>query len=680
MSENYDLEQICSTFTSNHALKALKPSKLILSDSEPVLVSDWKSAAHIMLDCLNRINHPELTAFLNKGVIQSPERKIKAKFILNEDCNCSDDNGILKLNLRSDCSDLLAVHFLAQAAAACGLQCSDIKVECQTNDTSCISENLNNKQTDGATEADIQNIKEEKIEKQPYNDKSALFAAVPQRDNRPLVHDVKPVQTEPGDSAMDIQWTRQKKLRQYFSDQLVFKENQKDNLKDLRLEPFLLDYIKDEIYRKEGMLSDEMIRQYIEKNLPDRKAWESIMARMMNGAPIALIARIEVKSDARSNNHGFALPDYGLQSKESTIDDRLWASCYPILTNKDKPVLWGRLYLEYRQPSAANKKGKVVMRYFEPIEPCRVDLNEYKKASQHFLYEEWIDVLLEAFGYNASEYHDMDAKLAMLSRLLVFVENNVNLIELAEQGIGKTFVFKEVSKYGTYISSKVTRARLFYDFSRKKLGAIFGCDFIALDEIQDETANDVDEMRKVLKEYLEYGTFSTDGFRNSSNAGVVLLGNIPSDEMKDNCNLFQYISNLFQEAAIFDRFHGMIEGNKIPRMHDNLKVNGLALNQEYFTSILHLLRDDNSFTGIFDEYVEIPEKADTRHTTAIRRLFTAWVKLLFPYIRLVRVDLNLLRKVLDIAVNMRRAVWSQLVMMDAGFADKPVGEYRIKER
>ena len=192
------------------------------------------------------------------------------------------------------------------------------------------------------------------------------------------------------------------------------------------------------------------------------------------------------------------------------------------------------------------------------------------------------------------------------------------------------------------------------------------------------TANDVDEMRKVLKEYLEYGTFSTDGFRNSSNAGVVLLGNIPSDEMKDNCNLFQYISNLFQEAAIFDRFHGMIEGNKIPRMHDNLKVNGLALNQEYFTSILHLLRDDNSFTGIFDEYVEIPEKADTRHTTAIRRLFTAWVKLLFPYIRLVRVDLNLLRKVLDIAVNMRRAVWSQLVMMDAGFADKPVGEYRIK--
>ena len=666
MSEIYDLEQICSKFTSNYALKTLKPSKLIISNYDPVLVSDWKNAAHILLDYLNRINHSELTAFLNKGVIQSPERKIKAKFILDEECMNSNDNGFTDLNLRTDCSDLLAVHFLAQAAAACGLQCCDIKIEFQIGDTSCISQDLNN----------IQN--KEKNGKQEHSDISGSTEAVSQISNKKHTPDLKPVQTEPDHSAMNSTFSRQEKLRHFFNDQLVFKDNQNDNLKDLGLEPFLIDYIKDEIYRKEGMLSDDMIRQYIEKNLPDPKAWESIMARMMNGAPVALIARIEVKSDARSNNHGFALPDYGLQSKESTIDDRLWASCYPILTNKDKPVLWGRLYLEYRQPTAANKKGKVVMRYFEPIEPCRVDLNEYKKASQYFSYEEWIDVLLEAFGYNASEYHDIDVKLAMLSRLLVFVENNVNLIELAEQGTGKTFCFKEVSKYGTYISSKVTRARLFYDFSRKKLGAIFGCDFIALDEIQDETANDVDEMRKVLKEYLEYGTFSTDGFRNSSNAGVVLLGNIPSDEMNDNCNLFQYISNLFQESAIFDRFHGLIEGNKIPRMHDNLKVNGMALNQEYFTSILHLLRDDSSFTGIFDEYVEIPEKADTRHTLAIRRLFTAWVKLLFPYIRLVKADHRLLQKILDIAVNMRRSIWTQLVQMDSGFEDKPVGEYRIK--
>ena len=674
MSEIYDLEQICNKFTNNQALKGLKPRKLIISGNDPVLVGGWNNVADILLRYLNRINRPALIEFLGKGVINSPERKIKAKFILSDGCISLDDNSISGLKVRSDCSDLLAVHLIVQSAAACGLPCSDIKVECQIKDASCISQDLNNQQTDRSTENEIQNINEENSEKEENRDTSVSIED--KINDHPPTHDVKPVDSD--NSAMNSKLNRQKKLRHYFSDQLVYKDNQNNNLKDLGLEPFLLDYIKDEIYRKEGMLSDEMIRQYIEKNLPDPKAWESIMARMMNGAPVALIARIEVKSDARTNNHGFSLPDYGLQSKESTIDDGLWASYYPILTNKDKPVQWGRIYLEYRQPSLANKKGKVVMRYFEPIEPCKVDLNDYKKASQYFLYEEWIDVLLEAFGYNASEYHDLDAKLAMVSRLLVFVENNVNLIELAEQGTGKTFVFKEVSKYGTYISSKVTRARLFYDFSRKKLGAIFGCDFIALDEIQDETANDIDEMRKVLKEYLEYGTFSTDGFRNASNAGVVLLGNIPSDEMNDDCNLFQYISNLFQEAAIFDRFHGLIEGNKIPRMHDNLIVNGLALNQEYFTSILHLLRDDSSFTGIFDEYVEIPEKADTRHTTAIRRLFTAWVKLLFPYIRLVKVDPCLLKKILDISVNMRRSIWTQLVQMDAGFADKPVGEYRIK--
>ena len=70
----------------------------------------------------------------------------------------------------------------------------------------------------------------------------------------------------------------------------------------------------------------------------------------------------------------------------------------------------------------------------------------------------------------------------------------------------------------------------------------------------------------------------------------------------------------------------------IPRMNDDLKVNGWALNSEYFSSILHELRNDSTYRSIVDEMLSIPPKADTRDTEAIRKTCTAYTKLLFPHV------------------------------------------------
>lgn len=73
-------------------------------------------------------------------------------------------------------------------------------------------------------------------------------------------------------------------------------------------------------------------------------------------------------------------------------------------------------------------------------------------------------------------------------------------------------------------------------------------------------------------------------------AGVVLLGNIAIENMDEYSSMFSELPTLFQESALVDRIHGFIKGWDIPKMSDDLKVSGWALNSEYFCTVLHLLR------------------------------------------------------------------------------------------
>ena len=50
------------------------------------------------------------------------------------------------------------------------------------------------------------------------------------------------------------------------------------------------------------------------------------------------------------------------------------------------------------------------------------------------------------------------------------------------------------------------------------------------------------------------------------------------------------------DGALLDRFHGFIKGWDIPQVNDGMKICGWALNSEYFCTIMHLLREDISYS------------------------------------------------------------------------------------
>ena len=151
--------------------------------------------------------------------------------------------------------------------------------------------------------------------------------------------------------------------------------------------------------------------------------------------------------------------------------------------------------------------------------------------------------------------------------------------------------------------------------------------------------------------------------------------------MDEYNNMFSELPALFQESALLDRIHGFIKGWDIPRMNDDLKICGWALNSEYFSSILHQLREDASYRAIVDRLVEIPEHSDTRDTEAVKRITTAYLKLLFPNVRKPEdiTTRDFQKYCLRPASKMRNIIKTQLGILDKEFKGKNVPAFSVKQ-
>lgn len=127
-----------------------------------------------------------------------------------------------------------------------------------------------------------------------------------------------------------------------------------------------------------------------------------------------------------------------------------------------------------------------------------------------------MDILLGAIDYNADGFVregflDIDvwtAKHTMLTRLLPFIQSNLNLIELAPQQTGKSYIFGKLCKYGWLAGGgSISRAKLFLDMrpGAKSAGLVTFNDFVAIDEIKSIKFTNDKEMAGILKGYMEDG-------------------------------------------------------------------------------------------------------------------------------------------------------------------------------
>lgn len=420
------------------------------------------------------------------------------------------------------------------------------------------------------------------------------------------------------------------KTKECFPELSIMKTKRYDSLfKGRNLPSFVKDFILRRYTDEEGVVNESAVKAYLAAKMPSDS--EMLKQCLLGGESVNVTTRFTVNTDMAKGMVRFTMPDINLNSDAYVSPE--------LLEGKDKDPLydgehWGNITLVYVEPEG-RRKGHVLMTTYKAFEPYRIDVSYYMEARENFTTEEWIDFLVATMEYNPEEFSE-EQKRELLSRLLVLVEPRLNMIELGPKGTGKSYVFNNLSKYAWLLAGgRTSRAKLFYNKATKQFGVMKNYDAVGIDEITTFQFSDPDEMQSIMKSYLEAGKAAVDNVMFQSECGLLLMGNIPLDKDMQplNPSYVKSLPEMFRESATMDRFHGFIEGWKLPRLTKDHIIDGWVLNCEYFSSVLHLLRFSSEYDEMFGELVTVPHGCDLRDKKAVQRMATAYHKLLFPHIR-----------------------------------------------
>ena len=471
--------------------------------------------------------------------------------------------------------------------------------------------------------------------------------------------------------------------------------------KDAKIEAFLRDWFIKKLADPDGHIADPgKLSEYISKIIPrssDRN--RLIEEARSDGITRPFLAKMDISFNSYNDEYCFEIPELGFKFRDTVIEPYIWDKV------KDQLIAqaggWGMIRLGYDPPSD-DAPGRFTLKEFKNFCPYEVNLEAYKAArAQYKNTEEWMDILLGAIDYEADGfwiegYNEDDvwlAKHTMLTRLLPMIQSRINLIELAPQQTGKSYIFGKIDKYGWLAGGgSLSRAKLFLDMrpGAKTKGLVTFNDYVAIDEIKSIKFTNDKEMAGILKGYMEDGYVNVGGTKVEGEAGIIFLGNISVNDMVNGNDMFKDLPEVFRDTALIQRIHGFVPGHYIPPLSSTMYKKGWALNTEYFTEIMHTMRSKSEtmhFRAMVEELVECSSRdgiISGREEEAVKRLCTAYMKLFFPHadenlIQTMEFKKDFNRYCLQPAVRMQKKVLEQMAIINPEeFGNKSMATYMIR--
>lgn len=267
----------------------------------------------------------------------------------------------------------------------------------------------------------------------------------------------------------------------------------------------------------------------------------------------------------------------------------------------------------------------------KPVQMSRFDFEGYAAGRREFTRDEWLDVILRSVGLEASKLTKR-VKFHTLARLASLVEVNFNFIELGPRGTGKSYFFSEFSPYSTLISGgQATKATLFYNNARGKVGLVGFWDTVAFDEVAGIKIKDPDTIQ-IMKDFMANGRFSR-GAEVIADASLAFVGNIDlSIEQLVNStkhDLFQPLPPEF-DLAVMDRFACYIPGWEMPKNSSALLTNDFGLITDYLAEAFHhLFKHSNRYDEV-SKRVKLGPATEGRDEKGIKKTVSAMLKILHP--------------------------------------------------
>jgi ATP-dependent Lon protease len=333
----------------------------------------------------------------------------------------------------------------------------------------------------------------------------------------------------------------------------------------------------------------------VERQLRDRTVRsgeeELFKARARETGTVKLIDIISARLDAKTDSYVATLPS--LQLKDVGIEDKLVRDNERMLTGG----FYAEVDLSYDAMIAQEKNGRpFTVSALRPIQLSKRDvLDALYAGRRHFTTDQWKSFLLRSIGLEPTGMTERNRD-AMLLRMVPFVENNYNLVELGPRGTGKSHLYQQISPYAHLVSGgKATVARMFVNNASGQRGLVCLYDVVCFDEVSGVSFDQKDGVN-IMKGYMESGEFSRGKESIRAYGSVVMVGNFDVDVQHQ-----QRVGHLFgpmppemrNDTALMDRIHCYLPGWDVPKIAEPIKTNHFGLVSDFLSECWTRLRSHN---------------------------------------------------------------------------------------
>ncbi|RIK38875.1 MAG: BREX system Lon protease-like protein BrxL [Chloroflexi bacterium] len=335
------------------------------------------------------------------------------------------------------------------------------------------------------------------------------------------------------------------------------------------------------------------------------------------------IDKVHVRYVEKERRHWAALENFN--SQRIAINEKFYRDTDRLLEGG----IWAEVTLAYNEVDEDNYAFYV--EELRPIQLSRFDFDGYMAGRQHFTRDEWLDVVLRSVGLEPSKLSQR-LKFHFVARLAPLVEPNFNFIELGPRGTGKSYFFSEFSPYATLVSGgQATKATLFYNNARKRVGLVGFWDTVAFDEVAGIRINDPDTIQ-IMKDFMANGRFSR-GVEVIADASLAFVGNIDHsiEQVVHSAehDLFMPLPKEF-DLAVMDRFACYLPGWEMLKNSSDYLTDNYGFITDYLAEAFH---HQFSHTNRYEEVnkrVRLGKAVEGRDEKGIKKTLCAFLKILHP--------------------------------------------------
>jgi ATP-dependent Lon protease len=397
----------------------------------------------------------------------------------------------------------------------------------------------------------------------------------------------------------------------------------------------------------------------VERQLKDRTVRtgeeELFKAWAREKGSVKLIDLIKAKLDSKNDCFIAELPSLGL--RDVRINDQLVHDNERMLTDG----FYAELNLTYDAAIAQEKSGRpFAVEGLRAIQLSKADvLSVLDRGRNQFTTDEWKKFLIRSVGLEPETLSDR-AQMVALLRMIPFIENNYNMVELGPRGTGKSHIYQQISPYSHLVSGgKATVAKMFVNMANGQRGLVCHYDVVCFDEISGVSFDQKDGVN-IMKGYMASGEFSRGKEPIRAFGGIVMVGNFEV-EVEQQQRIGHLLSPLPVEmrndTAFMDRIHAYAPGWDFPKLNPDNMTNHFGLVSDFLSECWNKLRS-GSRLPVLQGRVNWGGALSGRDIEAVNKTISGLIKLIFPSPDMPIPDEEL-ESIVRIALETRRRVKEQ---------------------